>query len=241
MANTFIESFSNEPVRSKNSYFRFRSSILDQVIKNSKNDKLVSEVYKKTLANLISRFSSLVYINDQDEVKTIACWHGNAERVIAKIKQESNLLLPVVSVYREKDETDDDRRRIEAMLVHETYFDKVKNRAVRVVSLAPTPTNITYRVSVWTKYNQDMDHICEQIRRFFNPSIIIPTIYNDQTLGFLEEEAANSETVISDGQDRILKRSFTISVESYIPNPKFVITNTGVIESVNTELQYPLS
>lgn len=241
MANTFIESFSNEPVEQKNLSFRFRASILEQVLKNSKNDKVISEVYKKILSNLIGKFSSLVYINDQDEVTSIPCWHGNAERVIAKIKQESNIVLPVLSVYRDRDELDEDRRRMDSMLVHETYFDKVKNRAVRVVSLAPAPTNITYKLSVWTKYTQDMDHVCEQIRRLFNPNILVSTIHNTQAVAFLEEEASSSEAVVSDGQDRILKRSFVISLETYIPNPKFLITNTGVIESINTEVQYPLS
>jgi len=224
-----------------NIYFRFRSSILEQVINNTKNDKVISEVYKKILSNLITRFSSLVYRDDQDEIKKISCWHGNAERVIAKLKQESNIILPVISVYREKDELDQDRLRNNSMLVHETYIDKIKNRAVRVVSLAQSPTNITYKISVWAKYNQDLDQICEQIRRFFNPDILVETSDNTQAVAFLEEEATTTEVSNPDGQDRVLRRTFMITVETYIPNPKFMITNTGEIESINSEIHIPQS
>ena len=224
-----------------NIYFRFRSSILEQIINNTKNDKVISEVYKKILSNLITRFSSLVYRDDQDEIKKISCWHGNAERVIAKLKQESNIILPVISVYREKDELDQDRLRNNSMLVHETYIDKIKNRAVRVVSLAQSPTNITYKISVWAKYNQDLDQICEQIRRFFNPDILVETSDNTQAVAFLEEEATTTEVSNPDGQDRVLRRTFMITVETYIPNPKFMITNTGEIESINSEIHIPQS
>jgi len=224
-----------------NIYFRFRSSILEQVINNTKNDKVISEVYKKILSNLITRFSSLVYRDDQDEIKKISCWHGNAERVIAKLKQESNIILPVISVYREKDELDQDRLRNNSMLVHETYIDKIKNRAVRVVSLSQSPTNITYKISVWAKYNQDLDQICEQIRRFFNPDILVETSDNTQAVAFLEEEATTTEVSNPDGQDRVLRRTFMITVETYIPNPKFMITNTGEIESINSEIHIPQS
>lgn len=246
MRNNYTEtnlnssSFNNELDENINRNYFYKQNLVRELKSRSVDSKVVSEIYKKLLQTLIVKFSNFICIDDQDNIIKIPCWHGSAERVIAKLKQESNITLPVISVARDMDKTDDNRRRIDSTVIFETYFDRVKNRAVRVASLATVPTSITYRVNVWTKYHEDMDQISEQFRRLFNPHLLVETIYSDQTIGFLVEESSNTDLTIADGQDRVVRRSFIVSVESYIPNPKFVVTSTGKIEEFNSETCYPL-
>lgn len=214
--------------------------IREEILEKSINNTLITEIYRDLLKNLIAKFSGLVYRDEQENLKKVPCWHGSSERVISKLKQESSIVLPIVSIYRTTDVLADKRRRNESQIIFDTYFDKVKNRAVRVASIAPAPVDVNYRVNIWTKYQEDMDQLSEQLRRYFNPDILIQTKHNTQTVGFLKEESSNIDVALPDGQDRIIRRSFEIVVESYIPNPKFVITSTGKIETFNAEIYLPL-
>jgi len=213
----------------------FESALFDELAIRSNDEKKVSEIYKQTLQSLIGIFSTFVYKNDENKMVKVPCWHGSAERVVAKMKQESTTILPVASVYRIANKNDEKRRRSSSLIAYETYWDKEKQRAVRIASLAPTPVNISYRLNIWTKYQEDMDHITEQVHRVFNPDLQIITEHNIKTKSFLLEESENTETDIPDGQDRVIRKVFTIDVQSYIPNPKFLITNTGKIEEFNVE------
>lgn len=224
----------------RNMPYRFEQELFKELMIRSRGQAKVSEIYRETLEYLINTFASLVYQNDQNEIVKIPCWHGASERVVAKLKSESNIVLPVVSVYRSTDELDPSRRRSASLIVFSKYWDKIKQRAVRVASLAPVPVNIIYRVNVWAKYYEDLDQITEQIHRMFNPDLEVYTKFNSSTKAFLIEEDANVDINIVEGEDRIIKKIFTISVESYIPSPKFVITNSGQIESFNAEIYLPI-
>lgn len=218
----------------------FEKNLFNELLQRSEGSSKVTEIYKDTLQFLINRFSDFVYINDQDELTRVPCWHGSSERVVAKLKQESTIVLPVMSVFRSGNTVDAARRRSSSLIVYDKYWDKDKQRAVRVVNLSPVPINISYKLNVWTKYQEDMDQITEQIHRAFNPDIEIKTKYNSTTKAFLTSESDSNEANIPDAQDRVIKKVFDISVESYIPNPKFVITNTGKIESYNSEVYIPI-
>ena len=217
-------------------YNNYKDRLYSELLERSVNDKLISKFYKNILEYLLTKFSTLVYIDDQNDVKKVPCWHGSAERVIAKIKQESNLILPVISVFRLNDAKDDSRRRQESLVVFETYFDPEKQRAVRIASLAPVPIKLNYRVSIWTKYHQDMDHLSEQFRRFFNPHMIVSTVDATQINAYLGDEQSQIDLTLEDGQDRLVKRMFDITIETYIPSPKFMVTHTGAIEEFNSEI-----
>ena len=216
------------------------ADIRKELLSKSVDHTMITKIYKDILRTLIAQFSTLVCIDDQENLKKIPCWHGNAERVIAKLKQESNVVLPVLSIYRNVDVTQSSRRRADHLITYSKYFDKVKNRAVRVASIVPTPVDINYRLNVWAKYQEDIDQLSEQVRRHFNPQLLVQTKHNTQTVAFLSQESSNVDVTNPDGQDRIIRRNFDIVVEAYIPNPKFVITHTGKIETFNAEIHLPL-
>ena len=218
----------------------FEQKLMSELLERSTNDAKVTELYRETLEYLINVFSQYVYINDENKVVKVPCWHGSVERVVAKLRQEHNIVLPVMSVFRTGNNSDEKRRRFSGMIVYDKYWDLESQRAVRVARLAPTPVTISYKLNVWTKYQEDMDHLTEQVHRDFNPDINIKTSYNTSTKGFLSSESPSNELTVSEGQDRVIRKAFDFTVESYIPSPRFVITNTGKIEEFNAEVLIPI-
>jgi len=210
------------------------------ILQASKQHQKIPLVYRETLRALISIFNSLKYITESDKIGSIKCQHGNPERVVAKMKEQHNIILPVLSITQTSSEDDNARRRYEPTLVHEKYFDEDKQRAIRILSLSPKAINLSYNVNIWTKYRSDMDQILEQIRLLFNPELMIPTKHSTNTKAYITQEFDNTVDTAPDKEDRILKRGVTIAVQSYLPNPKFLITSTGKIERFETEVDlYP--
>ena len=52
---------------------------------------------------------------------------------------------------------------------------------------------------------------------------------------YITQETDTSTLETSDKQERILRRSFGVRLEAYIPNPKFLVTSTGEIEEFKGE------
>jgi hypothetical protein len=75
-----------------------------------------------------------------------------------------------------------------------------------------------------------MDQIREYIISIFNPDIEIQTKHNGKIKSFILNESDVEQAEASDKDDRILKKTFSIVVQTYIPNPKFLYTSTGKIE-----------
>lgn len=210
--------------------------ILDQVIHSERHQNNISLVYRETLRSMIKLFAELFYINAEEKIVNIKSIHGNPERTIAKLKQETNIILPIISVNQTVSEDDLTRRKTEYTLIVESWWDDTKKRAYRVVSMAPRAVNIKYSVNVWAKYNSDLDQITEQVRRMFFPSADVATTYSSLNQAFLTEEVDQSAVNIGDKEDRILRKAFMIDVETYIPTAKYLVTSTGQIEKIKSEM-----
>jgi len=197
----------------------------------------ISHLYKEMLRGMIVSFNDVGYINSEDKFVDIMCIHANAERAVAKLKQDNNIILPILSIAQTISNNDDERRRIESVLVHEKYWDEEKSRAFRVLSFAPRAVNIMYQLNVWTKYMADMDQILEQVRLKFNPEMQVPTKFSTLTKSYIDSEENVGTLEAADKEDRVLKKTLNIVVRTYIPNPKFLITSTGQIEEFKIALQ----
>ena len=191
--------------------------------------------YKESLRYIISKMGTLVSINSEDKVTDIKCVHANPERTIAKLKQDNNIILPIISINQNQSSNANERRRGSPQLVIESFWSDNKKRAVRVLSEAPRAIDIEYGINIWTKYKADMDQICEQIRLLFNPHMVVKSSYTTTAMAFIDTESDNSTLETSDRQERVLRRTFSIKLEGWIPNPKFIVTNTGEIEELNVE------
>jgi hypothetical protein len=218
------------------SYLTRESYIRNEILKITKKESTISGIYKELLRSIINFFSDLVCINDENNIVNVKCIYANPERAIAKIQQENNIILPIVSVSQEKSALDSARSRYKTLLIHETKYDPVKNRAIRILSLAPVPVEITYNVNVWCKYKSDLDQIVEQIRLKFNPDADLSIPGHNLVKAYLGEDGSTAQDLqAEDKDDRIIKRSYTVTVSTYLNNPKFILTSNGAIERLNLE------
>ena len=82
---------------------------------------------------------------------------------------------------------------------------------------------------------EDMDQLAQQIRLRFNPSIQLNTKFSKGSKAFLASETNNYSLQLGDREDRIIKKTFTAAVETYVRSPKYKVTSTGEIEEFNLE------
>jgi len=195
----------------------------------------ISFIYKESLRSMIASFNDVGYMDSEEKFNDIKCVHANAERAIAKLKQENNIILPILSIAQTVSDNDNTRQKNESLLVHEKLWDAEKHRAIRVLSLAPRAVNIKYQLNIWTKYMADMDQILEQIRLKFNPEMQVPTKFSTLAKAYLDSEEAIGQVTATDKEDRILKKQMSIVLRTYIPNPKFLFTSTGEIEEFKNQ------
>jgi hypothetical protein len=214
------------------------TKVLNEILEktNISTGMYTQKVYKETLRSLIGLFGNIYYVDRNNQPIKIRCFHGNQERAIAKSTTGDNITLPVITIVEKSSENDEKRNKYKPILIHETYWDKDKQRAVRILSMSPRAINISYDINIWTKYKEDMDQIRESIFILFNPDYEIKTKYSDITKAFIRSETDIKNPEADDGDDRILQKSITIKVETYIPNPKFLYTSTGRIETFNYEI-----
>jgi len=233
-ASTLNTSWTEEDGDSRSRRYPTREGdVREKIFKMTQAKSNISFIYKESLRSMIASFNDIGYFNSEDAFVGIKCIHGNAERTIAKLKQENSIILPIVSISQTISDNDDQRRRYESVLVHEKYWDSDKHRAVRVISLAPRPVNIKYQVNIWCKYMADMDQILEQIRLKFNPEMDVPTTYSTLAKASVDSEEAVGSMSAKDKEDRIIKKTLNVTLKTYIPSPKFTITSTGEIEELN--------
>tara|TARA_R110002096_G_scaffold35812_3_gene100587 strand:- start:589 stop:1344 length:756 start_codon:yes stop_codon:yes gene_type:complete len=191
--------------------------------------------YREALKYTISKLGTLAYINSETKLVDIKCVHANPERTIGKLKQDNNIILPIISINQNQSKDADTRRRGAPQIVNEVIWSDAKKRAVRVLSAAPRALDIEYGINIWCKYKADMDQICEQIRLLFNPHLIVKNSYTNTALAFIDSESDESTFDAKDREDRIIQRTFNIKLEAYVPNPKFLVTNTGEIQELNLD------
>jgi hypothetical protein len=193
-------------------------------------------IYRETLRQLLSIFGNVYYLDGNGSRVKVKCTTGKPDRPTGKDANEDNLVLPYITITETGSQESDERRKINSLLVNEKIWDDKENRAKRVLSLAPRAINITYQINIWAKYNADLDQIRYFIFSLFNPSLDIRTKFSDHTKAFVKNEEDISNAQAADTTDRLVQKTITISVETYLPSPKFLFTNTGEVKSFNAEV-----
>ena len=163
-SGVFLDSDDIKQYSSKNRNLATREKeIRKQISKMTRAKDNISFVYKETLRAMIASFNDVGYIDAEEKWQEVKCIHANAERAVAKLKQENNIILPILSVSQTVSENSDKRRKYESVLVHEKYWDEDKNRARRIISLAPRAIDIKYTLNIWSKYMADMDQLFQKL------------------------------------------------------------------------------
>lgn len=231
-----LTSWDSSSFESRNDTWQTREGDVRKVIyKMTRSKDNISFVYRESLRSMIASFNDVGYIDSEEKFNDIQCIHANAERAVAKLKQENNIILPIISIGQTVSDNDTSRQKTESLLVNEKYWDAEKQKAIRVLSLAPRAVNVKYQVNIWTKYMSDMDQILEQIRLKFNPEMQVPTEFSTLAKAYLDSEEDVGQVTVSDKTDRVLKKTLNIVLRTYIPSPKFLYTSTGKIEEFKVE------
>ena len=195
--------------------------------------------YREYTQSLIDNLGGLSIVDTQGRaLQDIEVFFANQERAVAKITESKNLRLPVVSVAIINTQEDVNRRKPDFNVVMERKFDVTTRRAMRVVSLAPKALNLMYRINLWGKYIEDVNQLSEQVENLFRPSLPVPTSFGNSTPAFIAYSTDQSTLTAGDRQDRIVQKAFTINVEGYLPQNKYILATNGKIKSliVPTEL-----
>jgi hypothetical protein len=209
------------------------SEVTAKIIEMTKQQTYAIE---ETMRQILIIFFNFYYLDGNNNKIKIKCANGKQERPAGSSKKENTIILPYITVTEVGTENADSRRRYNPVLINEKVWNKKKNRAQRILSLANRPIDILYEINIWTKFVEDMDTIRNAIFLLFNPDLDLRTIYSDYTKAFIEEESDVGEVQSEDAVDRSLKKSISIRVETYLPSPKFLFTNTGQIESMQYEV-----
>ena len=211
---------------------KFRSYLLEA----TKNSTLSPFVYKDILRALLVSFGNIHFINGENKLVRVKAVHGNPERTIAKLTQEDNIVLPIITINQEVTKDDVTKRRFDDVIIHKTEWNQDKQRAERIIGVADVPVKMVFNLNLWCKYMEDIDQIAQSLRLKFNPGVLLKTPVSGGIKTFLVSETNKSSTVTGDREDRILRKSFALEVEAFIPSPKFKITSTGRLEKVVSEL-----
>ena len=235
MTNNFNITTSSNLDLIKSSDITSQEYLLNLISQMDKKSTIPLNGYKEIVRFLLSEFNDLPYLNDELEVIKSKCRYGNPERTIAKLHQTDNLILPFITISQNSILESPNRQKYFPLVMHSTYWNKDKQKAERVISLCDRPVTIQYNINVWSKYMEDMDQLSQQIRLRFNPSIELNTKFSKDSKAFLVSETNNYSFSLGDREDRVIRKSFTTSIETYIRSPKYLITSTGQIEELNLE------
>ena len=93
--------------------------------------------YKESLRYIISKLGTLAYLNSEDGLVDVKSIHANPERTIGKLKQDNNIILPIISINQNQSNNADGRRRGAPQIINESFWSEEKQRAVRIISEAP--------------------------------------------------------------------------------------------------------
>lgn len=194
---------------------------------------VINNVYKESLRSMLHTFGNMYYIDGNGNRVKVNCSHGNPERIAGRLKADNTLILPMLTIVETQTESDQGRMRYQN-IVSETKWDSDKRRATRVLSLPPRPINITYEINIWSKYKADMDMLRSSIFSMFSPDLNVETQYSVHNKAFINSEREVGSVTAQDTGDRILQKTISVTLETYIPSPKFFFTNTGEIKEFNT-------
>tara|TARA_R100001082_G_scaffold65508_2_gene36918 strand:- start:2142 stop:3011 length:870 start_codon:yes stop_codon:yes gene_type:complete len=193
------------------------------------------QFFRDTSKELLSLLSTAQILGEDLKIAQVPIFYANYERAIAKLFKSRNLTLPVMSLAIADTEEDADRRRPNYDIEFWTIKDEKTKRYTRVASLAPKAVNVSYQLYLWARYTEDMNQLVEYVMAQFRPHLRIETNFNTNGHGFITAVSDNSTVTAPDREDRVLRKTVTINVESYMPTRQYMIQSNGAITEMNYE------
>ena len=202
--------------------------------RENKNFRSLS-FYRDTSKELLSLFSDAQVLGEDLEIASVPVFYANPERAIAKLFKTRNLTLPVMTLSISDTEQDVTRRRPNYDIEYWTVKDHKRNRYTRIASLAPIAVNVSYQLHLWTRYVEDMNQLLEYVMQKFRPHLRVETDFMINACAFMTAVGDNSTLTVGDREDRIIRKTITFNVETYMPTRQYMIQSNGEIREMNYE------
>ena len=193
--------------------------------------------FRATTKRLLSLFSDAQILGEDLEVYSVPIWYSNYERAIAKLFDDRTTLIPAMTIAISDTEEDNERRRPNFDIEFWTIRNTKTKRFTRVASLAPKAVKVSYQLHLWTRYVEDMNQLIEYVMNKFHPHIRVETDFNTNACAFLAAVSDNSVITAPDREDRIIKKTVTFDVETYLPARQYMIQSNGAITEMNYEVE----
>jgi len=189
---------------------------------------------------MLDLFNDMVVLDEDGKAHKIPIIWGTQEKAVAAILQPNvrkdnslvvdRIMLPALSIYQSNIQLNQNRytshNALNFMRSTNTNWKpgfaiKEKQDRDTVFGVARgIPVDISYVLTAWTWYVEDMNQIVEQVYLKFSPiSYIRVRGVTWETIVRLDSVANNIDTDPGDQNIRVIKFVFNMTVESYIPQP----------------------
>lgn len=195
------------------------------------------EFYRKTSKELLNIFSDSQIVGVDNEIQSVNVAYANYERAIAILFNKRNLTLPLMTLAIADTVEDTDRRRPNTDIETWTIYDKKARRHTRVAAMAPKAVTLSYQLNLWTRYVEDMNQLLEYVNAKFRPQLRVGTDFVTNACAFITAISDNSTVTAPDKEDRVIRKTVTFEVETYMPTRQYMIQSNGDI----TEMNYDVS
>jgi hypothetical protein len=216
-----------------------------QIVENVKHpDRTTVYRYSKSIRGaheaMTDLFTNLVVIDEEGQVHPVPIVWGTQERAVAWILQDNvrkdnstvvdRIRLPMLSIHNNDIQFDQTKYIYHGAVDYhrdlrpdrkpaKTISEKYERDTVFGVARG-LPINITYTLTGWTLYLEDMDQIVEQIMLKFSPVAYISVRgVQWETIVTLDSVANNVDLEPGNTTLRVIKYQFNMTAQTFIPQP----------------------
>tara|TARA_A100001201_G_scaffold130427_2_gene116223 strand:+ start:1429 stop:2268 length:840 start_codon:yes stop_codon:yes gene_type:complete len=201
------------------------------------------EFYRKTSKSLLNLFSDVQVVGADNKAKPVNCNYANYERAIAMLFKSRNLTLPIMTLAISDTVEDLQRRKPNTDIEFWTVQDKKRRRHTRIAAMAPKAVKVSYQLNLWTRYVEDMNQLIECVMAKFRPYLRVGTDFITNAPAFITAVSDNSTLTPPDREDRIIRKTVTFEVETWMPTRQYMIQSNGDIVEMkyNTSIETDIS
>ncbi len=213
--------------------FAIKRQIFERENKNFRS----LEFYRKTSRELLNIFSDAQIIGSDNEVQPVTVSYANYERAIAMLFKTRNLTLPQMTLAISDTVEDFERRKPNTDIEFWTIRDKKSMRYTRVAAMSPKAVKVSYQLNLWARYVEDMNQLIEYVMNKFRPQLRVGTDFLTNAPAFITAVSDNSTLTVPDREDRIIKKTVTFEVETWMPTRKYMIQSNGAIREMRYDVE----
>ena len=212
-----------------------RFTIKKQLFERENKNFRSLEFYRATSKELLGLLSTGQILGADNKIAQVPAFYANYERAIAMLFKTRNLTLPLMTLAISDTKEDVERRRPDFDIEYWTIHNKETRRHTRVASLSPKAVKISYTLNLWTRYVEDMNQLLEYVMQLFRPHLRVETNFMTNACAFITAVSDNSTLDAPDRKDRVIRKTITFEVETYMPTRQYQIQSNGDIVDMKYE------